>query len=381
MRPAEDVDQLDFEGRSILIHRRRHSLLVLNETASVVWQELRSGLAVEDIAQGLADAFGVPRAVAKRDIEAIVAAWEEAGLLGGRSDPAGEEASERPPPWQPPAITRTYALCGRPIRFEFGDRSIEAVIHPLFAPAEVEDGESKDSISLSASGDRYFVAVNGARPELRPEIEQALGAAIVHVLDLSYPDARWLAIVHAGALAGPAGALVLPGTSGSGKSTLTAALVRAGLGYLSDDIAALDGRTGSVLPVPFAVSVKEGAWPVLKRTYPELAGLPVHTDDVRRWRYLDLAAHRAPLAGCPLGAIVFPRYQAGAKTSLSPVSPLDALEGLVQARCWISLERSDVEAMLKLLRRLPVHRLEYGLHQDAVSICLELAGVARARPS
>jgi hypothetical protein len=381
MRPAEDVEQLDFEGRSILIHRRRHSLLVLNETASLVWRDLRSGLGVEDIARQLADGFGISHAVVRRDVQAIVDAWQEAGLLGGEGpDSAGEE--EAPPPLrQNPAITRTYALCGRPIRFEFGDRSVEAVVHPLFAPAEVEDEGSRDSIALLASGDRYLVAVNGARPELRPDIEQALGVAIVHVLDLSYPDARWLAIVHGGAVAGSAGALVLPGTSGSGKSTLTAALVRAGLGYMSDDIAALDGRTGRILPVPFAVSVKEGAWPVLRQAYPELAGLPVHTDDVRRWRYLDLAAHRAPLAGCPLGAIVFPCYRAGANKSLSPVSPLDALEGLVQARCWISLERSDVEATLQLLCRLPVHRLEYGSLKDAVTTCMELAGVARARPS
>lgn len=381
MRLADDAEQLDFDGRIVLINRRRRSLLVLNETASLVWQDLSSGLGVEDIAGQLADGFGISHALARHDVQAIVAAWQEAGLLGGRSDSAGEEASAPRLPRQPAAIARTYALCGRPIRFEFGDRALEAVIHPLFAPAEVENGEGRDSIGLFAFGDRYLVAVNGARPELQPDIEQALGSAIVHVLDLSYPEARWLAIVHAGAVAGSTGALVLPGTSGSGKSTLTAALVRAGLGYLSDDIAALDRRAGRVLPVPFAVSVKEGAWPVLRRAYPELAGLPVHTDDVRRWRYLDLAAHRAPLAGCPLGAIVFPRYRVGAKTSFSPVSPLDALEGLVQARCWISLERSDVEALLQLLSRLPVHRLEYGSHEDAVSACLELAGVARARPS
>jgi ABC-type transport system involved in cytochrome bd biosynthesis fused ATPase/permease subunit len=108
---------------------------------------------------------------------------------------------------------------------------------------------------------RFLVSVNGAPAELQADLEQALGTAIIHVLDLSYPQARWLAIVHAGAVAATRRALLLPGVSGSGKSTLTAALVGAGLRYLSDDIAPLDACTGSILPVPFALSVRRAAGP------------------------------------------------------------------------------------------------------------------------
>jgi hypothetical protein len=381
MRPADDVEQLDFEGRSILIHCRRQALLVLNGTASLIWQELRAGSVPDDIARRLAEGFEVPLARVAHDVQAILSTWQEAGLIGETPGPPADAAATPDLPPQLPVSARTYALCGRPIRFEFGDRSLEAVIHPLFAPAEVEDGGAGDTISLRVCGESYQIAVNGGRPEQRPDIEQALGAAIVHVLDLSYPEARWLAIVHAGAVAGRNGALVLPGVSGSGKSTLTAALVRVGLGYLSDDIAPLDGRTGRVLPVPFALSAKEGSWTVLRRAYPELSGLPVHSDDMRRWRYLDLASERAPLSGCPLRAIVFPRYRAGAETSLTALAPLDALEGLVQARCWISLERADVEALLDLLGTLPVHRLDYGSLDAAVSTCLELVVAAEARPA
>jgi Coenzyme PQQ synthesis protein D (PqqD) len=372
MRPIDDVEQLDFEGRSILIHRRRQALLVLNETASLIWQELCAGAGPADIARDLADSFQIPLARVEHDVHSILSTWQDAGLLREAPGPAAQRPAARDLPPRP-VISRTYALCGRPIRFEFGDRALEALLHPLFAPAEVEDAGTRDRISLSASGGGYLVAANGGRPELRSDIEQALDAAIVRVLDLSYPDAHWLAIVHAGAVAGRGGALVLPGISGSGKSTLTAALVQAGLDYLSDDIAPLDGRTGRVLPVPFALSLKEGSWPVLKHAYPELSSLPVHTDDVRRWRYLDLAAARAPIGGETLRAIVFPRYQRGAETCLSEVDPLDALEVLVQARCWISLERTDVEALLALLETLPIYRLDYESLDAAVPICLELA--------
>ena len=376
MRPTDDVEQLDFEGRSILIHRSRQALLVLNETASLIWQELCAGARPDAIARDLADSFQIPLARVEHDVRSILSTWQDAGLLREAPGPATKRsvAPDLPPPR--PAISRTYALCGRPIRFEFGDRSLETLLHPLFAPAEVEDAGTRDRISLSATDGGYLVAVNGGRAEPRSDIEQALGAAIVRVLDLSYPDARWLAIVHAGAVAGRGGALLLPGISGSGKSTLTAALVQAGLGYLSDDIAPLDGRTGRICPVPFALSLKEGSWPVLKHAYPGLLGLPVHTDDARRWHYLDLAAARAPLSGETLRTIVFPRYQRGAETCLTEVDPLDALEGLVQARCWISLERIDVEALLALLETLTIYRLDYESLDAAVPICLDLAAAA-----
>jgi hypothetical protein len=47
-------------------------------------------------------------------------------------------------------------------------------------------------------------------------------------------------VLHAGAVVGPAGAVVLRGPSGSGKSTLVAACLRAGLGFLGDESLLVD---------------------------------------------------------------------------------------------------------------------------------------------
>ncbi|MDQ0348059.1 hypothetical protein [Ancylobacter vacuolatus] len=56
--------------------------------------------------------------------------------------------------------------------------------------------------------------------------------------------ARDCAFIHAGVVLHEGRALLFPGTSHAGKSTLTAALVRAGATYISDDVAVigLDGR-------------------------------------------------------------------------------------------------------------------------------------------
>ena len=58
----------------------------------------------------------------------------------------------------------------------------------------------------------------------------------------------------------------MPAASGSGKSTLTAGLARAGLGYLSDELVALelDGAVpGRLLPYPKPITVKPGSFAVL----------------------------------------------------------------------------------------------------------------------
>jgi hypothetical protein len=69
--------------------------------------------------------------------------------------------------------------------------------------------------------------------------------------------------LHAGVVSSPGGTVVVPGSSGLGKSTLTAALVRAGFGYLSDEVLAVP-RSGG-LPARFArpIAVGPESWTVL----------------------------------------------------------------------------------------------------------------------
>lgn len=83
----------------------------------------------------------------------------------------------------------------------------------------------------------------------------ALNRAFVHACP--YPA------VHAGVVAATGGVLAVPAVSGAGKSTLTAALVRAGAGYLSDESLVLRGGTEAgpggpapvVLPYPKPVAL------------------------------------------------------------------------------------------------------------------------------
>lgn len=118
-------------------------------------------------------------------------------------------------------------------------------------------------------------------------------------------------LLHAGAVAGGEGAVLVPGPSGSGKSTLVAALVMGGHGYLSDELAAL-GTGGRVLPFPRGLGLDTRARRMLGAL-----------DGVEAAHVPPDALHPAWQAGpCPVAAVVVPRRVDGPGGTLRPL-PVD----------------------------------------------------------
>lgn len=127
-------------------------------------------------------------------------------------------------------------------------------------------------------------------------------------------------LVHAGALVLPSGdALLLPAASGSGKTTLTAALVRSGFGYLTDEAAAIDPVRLLVHPYPKALTMKDAAIaealgcgtadPAWSEFMAE--GRHVHPHELRP------ASTAEP---APPTLVIVPQYEPGAATTLEPLT-------------------------------------------------------------
>jgi len=130
-------------------------------------------------------------------------------------------------------------------------------------------------------------------------------------------------IIHAAIVERDGRALLLPAPPGSGKSTLCAALVARGWRLLSDELALIDVDSGSAVPIPRPISLKNrsieligGFWPEAKMSaiVPDtLKGSVVHVQPPPA----NVQASRS----CPkLGWIVMPRYEADRPTELVPLS-------------------------------------------------------------
>jgi hypothetical protein len=130
-------------------------------------------------------------------------------------------------------------------------------------------------------------------------------------------------IIHAAVLEKHGHAAILPAPPGSGKSTLCAALTRHGWRLLSDELALIRISDGSIVPLPRPVSLKNASIDIMQSHAPDAIFSRKVSDTMKG----TVAHMRAPMDSvfradeyARPGWVIFPRYEAGAATSLTSVS-------------------------------------------------------------
>lgn len=140
---------------------------------------------------------------------------------------------------------------------------LEAIFSPLrtdrshIATYTIADASTPGFVDVSLDGERIAHV-----DDLRVAEEHLIWTVNRRAVD-SWPTV----LLHGGAVQAPDGTGVLVvGRSGAGKSTLVTSLIRAGFGYLSDELIPLESD-GMVRAHPRAISLKHGSW----GTFPESA--------------------------------------------------------------------------------------------------------------
>jgi hypothetical protein len=172
-------------------------------------------------------------------------------------------------------------------------------------------------------------------------------------------------LLHAAAATIAGVTVILPADMESGKTTTVAGLLRDGFGYVTDEAVALDPVTGWVTPFPKLLSLDQGSWPLFADCRPHPA-LPPGV----QW-YLapqDLGAEAARAHVPPPRVVVFPRYVAGARTEVVPVSRAEALQGLAQMTFdFPDRAGRNLHALATVAASATAARLVIGSLDDAVS--------------
>jgi hypothetical protein len=212
--------------------------------------------------------------------------------------------------------------------------------------------------------------VERGAPELGPpprgpaQAENRLFHATVKRLMAARSDLLWL---HAGVAARDGAAVVLCARSGHGKSTLVAELLARGWSYYSDEIAAVDAATGTVIPFPIAPYKRVGDGRVLA----EMA-------DVQRLDKIPVEVGRDAIARAParIGCVYFLSYRpAMLSSTLLSCSPAAAvLETLDHSLGDTTHREIEIRRLCGLMSRLPGVRLDYADPQDAVRVIEERSG-------
>jgi hypothetical protein len=163
-------------------------------------------------------------------------------------------------------------------------------------------------------------------------------ATIVWRLNTIAAESRAHVLLHAACVAPRSGAgVLLVGGPGAGKSTLAAACLAAGVGYLTDELAAVDRRSGLVVPYAKPL-VLDGDLLVPASWLGSVAPEPA-----------------AP------AALVFPRYDRGASLTKVPLDHDWALLALAaHATNLLALRSSALAWLAGLALACPALQLTYG---------------------
>ena len=379
MHLAKDVEAVEFGGRLLLVGQERQMLLILNETARIVWEAMRAGVSADAAAAELSQSYGLPLARTRTDVAALLRQVRAHELLAG-SDRRHASGHRRAGPGMASCacvrrefgVQRVYTPCGTPFRLGVEPPDLRFWLDQLLAHTATPGTAPRDVVELFQEGTVHVVTHDGRERQRAASVEAAAGAVVRAICDLSYPDADWSLFMHAAAVARGDRAIVLAGPKGSGKTTLAAALITSGLDYFSDDVVPLDGRTMQVLPLPFALSVKEGSWPTLSGLYPALDSLPVCEADGQKLRFLPPPRPASGRGGALVRALVFPRFRPEQRFRLDRLAPVDALVKLVAASRPLALDRPRLQRTLAWIHAVPAYDLSYTHLAEATAVIREM---------
>ena len=134
-----------------------------------------------------------------------------------------------------------------------------ALVDATYAAFRIADREATEAASADALRFSLIALDRAGRcrldtPDGRSERLGSTTAGLFGLLEamvetiVARLHGRGILAAHAGAVAGPGGAIVIAGRSGQGKTTLVLGLVRAGLGLLSAELALFDPADEVIRP-------------------------------------------------------------------------------------------------------------------------------------
>jgi hypothetical protein len=179
--------------------------------------------------------------------------------------------------------------------------------------------------------------------------------------------------LHAAGLCIDGRGLLVAGASGSGKSTLAVALLRAGFGFLGDDMLFLSpGRDGlRALAFPDEIDLTDET----ARLFPELHYL-LRLPKNHGWRKRQVRAEEVyemkTVWECKPAVVVFPSIANAEKSVLKPIDRGEALLELVPNVLLTEARSSQahLDALGQLVKESECYRLEAGRDFDALPILL-----------
>jgi hypothetical protein len=200
--------------------------------------------------------------------------------------------------------------CYQALHLRFGvrcaDPDVGAYLDHVLSGLRRDQDEPEIWYSVGRSGTQerpYSVQFGSELLSLTHSKAFAIETLLWHINGAIVDRADPFVVLHAGGVALEGVGAIISGPSGAGKTTLTAALVRAGFRYLTDEALAIDPATHLLHPYPKALNIRSGSWELLPDLRPPPSDLAQ-----RAWRVAPTDIRPDAIAGpTPPSVVLFPR--------------------------------------------------------------------------
>ncbi|HSG94899.1 MAG TPA: hypothetical protein VLA28_05230, partial [Afifellaceae bacterium] len=183
--------------------------------------------------------------------------------------------------------------------------------------------------------------------------------ALRDVIAASLQAAPLAAILHASGVSLGGEGVVMAAFSGSGKTTLASGLIAAGGKLISDDLLPLCANGERLAPLPFALSVKSGSWPIVGALFPALYDSTIFGNRDLQIRYLWPGEVRAENNPVPTRLIILPRWDPQAKAETKALSPDEAIALLIETGTRLVDGEGALAAFARFGERIPAYAITY----------------------
>ncbi len=188
-------------------------------------------------------------------------------------------------------------------------------------------------------------------------------------------EERGFQLLHAAAVGGPEGGVIICGKGGSGKSTTALSCIGSELGFLGDDYCALDARGRPEIWSLYCTSKLKGEEDVERFSHlKRLITNPDRLGDEKALIFLQDPFPSSLIRRFPLKAVFVPRITGRPNTEISDISMASALKALAPSTMFQLPGNgpASLKTMSRLVRSVPCHHLDLGT--DIAEIPRVIAG-------
>ena len=183
----------------------------------------------------------------------------------------------------------------------------------------------------------------------------------------------WMGTFHASTIVKNNQAAMIIGDSGRGKSTFTALLLAHGFEVLADDLTPILAQDSLVYPYPGGISIKSGAFEILKSKLPNFESLPEHYINPYKGyvKYVAAPKQKSYVTGYRCKLMVSIHYKENAKTQLEPLPISEVLLTLIP-ESWLAPDHYNAQQFLQWIQDVQFYKLVYSDTQEAIDVVSSL---------